>query len=94
MIYSKIKKEYDILLNVIWNTHKNYMILHNDFPLAVEKLIVQDDWLSPFCKNLKEEFKLASDKTIKLVPAFFNKEKYVLHVRNLIFYKDLGYEIN
>ena len=27
--------------------------LHNDFPLAPEKLIVQDDWLSLFCKDLK-----------------------------------------
>ena len=32
--------------------------LHNDYPLAPEKLIVQDDWLSPFCKNLKEKFEL------------------------------------
>ena len=29
--------------------------LHNDYPLAPEKRIVQDDWLSPFCKNLKEK---------------------------------------
>ena len=51
--------------------------LHNDYPLAPEKLIVQDDWLTPFCKNLKENFKLASDKTTKLIPTLFNKEKYV-----------------
>ena len=25
--------------------------LQNDYPLAPEKLIVQNDWLSPFCKN-------------------------------------------
>ena len=25
--------------------------LHNDYPLAPEKLIIQDDWLSPFCKR-------------------------------------------
>ena len=41
--------------------------LHNDLLLAVEKLIVHDDLLSPFCKNLKEKFKLASDKTNKLL---------------------------
>ena len=29
--------------------------LHNDYTLAPEKLIVQDDWLSPFCKNLKNK---------------------------------------
>ena len=28
--------------------------LHNDYPLAPEKLIVEDDWLSPYCKQLKK----------------------------------------
>ena len=31
---------------------KELHILHNDYPLAPEKVIIQDDWLSPFCKNL------------------------------------------
>ena len=52
--------------------------LHNDYPLAPEKLIVEDDWLSPYCKDLKNEFGLASDKTTKLIPTLFNKKKYVL----------------
>ena len=69
---------------------KELHYLHNDYPLAPEKLIVQDDWLSPFCKNLKEKFCLASDKTTKLIPTLFNKETYVLLVRNLSLYKDLG----
>ena len=30
--------------------------LHNDHPLAPEKLIVEDDWLSPYCKKLKKRF--------------------------------------
>ena len=67
--------------------------LHNDYPLAPEKLIVEDKWLSPFCKNLKEKFKLASDKTSKLIPTLFYREKYVLHVRNLNFNKDLGMKL-
>ena len=62
-------------------------------PLPPEKLIVQDDWLSPFCKNLKEIFGLASDKTTKLIPTLFNKEKYVLHIRNLSLYKDFGMKL-
>ena len=68
---------------------KELHYLHSDYPLAPEELIVQDDWLSPFCKNLKEKFGLTSDKTTKLIPTLFNKEKYVLHVRNLSLYKDL-----
>ena len=78
---------------MIWNTQKELHYLHNDYPLAPEKLIVEDDWLSPFCKNLKEKFDLASDKTTKLIPTLFNKEKYVLHVRNLNLYKDLGMKL-
>ena len=72
---------------------KELYYLHNDYPLAPEKLIVKDDWLFPFCKNLKEKFGLASDKTTKLIPTLFNKEKYVLHIRNLSLYKDLGMKL-
>ena len=52
---------------------KELHYLHNDYALAPEKLIVQDDWLSPYCKNLKEKIKLVSDKTTKLIPTLFNK---------------------
>ena len=50
---------------------KTLHYLHNDYLLAPEKLIIQDDWLSPFCKNLKEKFGLASDKTTTLIPTLF-----------------------
>ena len=63
---------------------KELQYLHNDYPLAPEKLIVQDDWLSPFCKNLKP---------IKLIPTLFNKEKYVLHAKDLNLYTDLGVKL-
>ena len=33
---------------------------------------------------------LASDKATKLITTLFNKTKYVLHVRNLNLYRDLG----
>ena len=72
---------------------KELHILHNDYPLAPEKLIVQDDWLSPFCKNLKEKFDLASDKTNELIPTLFNKDKYVLHAKNFNLYTDLGVKL-
>ena len=36
---------------------------------------------------------LASDKTTKLIPTLFKKKKYVLHVRNVNLYKDLGMKL-
>ena len=72
---------------------KELHYLHNDYHLAPEKLIVQDDWLSPICKNLKEKIGLVSDTTTKLIPTLFDKEKYVLHIRNLSLYKDLGMKL-
>ena len=42
---------------------------------------------------ISKEIDLASDKTTKLIPALFNKEKYVLHVRNLKLYLDLGMKL-
>ena len=67
--------------------------MHNDYPLAPEKIIVQDEWLSPYCKNIKEKFNLASDKTTKLIPTLTNKEKYVLHIKNLELYLKLGMKL-
>ena len=48
---------------------------HNDYPLAPEKkLVVQDEWLSPYCKNMKEKFNLTSDKTTKLILTLAGKK--------------------
>ena len=44
-------------------------------------------------KNIKEKFGLPSYKTTKLIPTHFNKEKYVLRVRNLELYIELGLEL-
>ena len=94
MIYLNIKKErtgYFIECDLEYP--KELHDLHNDYPLAPEKLLVQDDWLSPFCKNLKEKNNLPRDKTTKFIPTLFNNEKYVLHVKNLNLYTDLGIKL-
>ena len=61
--------------------------------MAPEKLIVKDELLSSYCKQLKQRFNLSSDKTTKLIPTLFNKEKYVLHARNLKLYLSLGMKV-
>ena len=67
--------------------------------LPQKKIVVQDEWLSPiYCKHLKENFNLPSEKTTKLIPTLKKKKKnkYVLQIRNLQLYfllLDLGMKI-
>ena len=56
---------------------------HNDYPLAPEKMAVDTDMLSPYCKQLADELHLKSASVSKLVPNVGNKTKYILHYRNL-----------
>ena len=67
--------------------------LHNDYPLAPEKILVTDDMLSPYCKGLKDSENISSGRVHKLVPNLMTKEKYVLHFRNLQQYLSLGLKL-
>ena len=67
--------------------------LHNDYPLAPEKILVEDNMLSNYCKNLKERGNISSGRVKKLVPNLLPKEKYVLHYRNLQLYLSLGLKL-
>ena len=67
--------------------------LHNDYPLAPEKILITDDMLSKYCKDLKDSENIISGRVHKLVPNLRNKEKYVLHYRNLQLYLSLGMKL-
>ena len=67
--------------------------LHNDYPLAPERLKVQKEWLSPYCQQLIEDLQLHFTPTEKLVPNLHNKNNYVLHYRNLQQYLSLGMKL-
>ena len=64
--------------------------LHNDYPLAPEKLAVTNDMLSKYCKEIADEYDIKVGDVKKLIPNLKNKTKYVLHYRNLQFYLFLG----
>ena len=53
--------------------------LHDDYPLAPEKLKISHNMLSQHCSNTanKDEIKIGDFN--KLVPNLANKSKYVLH---------------
>ena len=67
--------------------------LHNDYPLAPEKILITDDMLSKYCKDLKDSENISSGRVHKLVPNLRNKEKYVLHYRILQLYLSLGMKL-
>ena len=67
-------KNYSCILEVDLEYPKELHDLHNDYPLAPERIM---------CKN----------KVEKLIPNLRDKEKYVIHYKNLKQYLDLGLEL-
>ena len=67
--------------------------LHNDYPLAAEKIKVTEDMLSPYSRVIAEKFGVKVGLVKKLVPTLSNKERYVLHYRNLQLYMSFGLKL-
>ena len=57
--------------------------LHNDYPLAPEKITVKPEMLSDYSREILEREKMTIGKVKKLIPNLMDKEKIVLHKRNL-----------
>ena len=57
--------------------------LHNDYPLAPEKLAVSSDMLSKYCKRTADKYEIKVDDIKKFIPNLGNKTNYVVHYRNL-----------
>ena len=57
--------------------------IHNDYPLAPEKINIPKQWLSKSCLEIANAHNITTGKVKKLVPNLMNKNNYVIHYRNL-----------
>ena len=67
--------------------------LHNDYPLAPEKLEISQNMLSKYCFDSANKYRIKIGGVNKLVPNLGDKSKYVVHYRNLQFYLSLGMKL-
>ena len=59
-------------------------VLHNDYPLAPEKLAIPYDMLSDYCRKIADECGIKVGDVKKFIPNLGNKTNYVVDCRNLL----------
>ena len=57
-------------------------VLHNDYPLVLEKVAIPYDMLSDYCKKIADEYEIKVCHVKTLIPNLGDKTNYVLHYRN------------
>ena len=67
--------------------------LHNDYPVAPEKIKVSNGMLSDYWKKIAKKYNISIGLVRKLIITLRDKEEYVLHYWNLQLYLDLGLKI-
>ena len=72
---------------------KEFRKLHNDYPLAPYKIEIKREMLSEYQLKSAYLYNISADNVKKLVPNFFDKEKYVLYHKNLQLYLLLGLKL-
>ena len=90
-----INKKTDVryILEVDLKYPKELHELHNDHPLAPEKLAVTNDILSHYCKSIADKYDIKVGDVKKLIPNLGNKTKYVVHYRDIQLYLSLGMKL-
>ena len=67
----------------LYDSHKHYL-------MALEKIKIKVEWLSPYCSEIKNKHDIKTRNINKLAPNLMPKKNYVLHYRtwNIFYQKD------
>ena len=57
--------------------------IHNDYPLAQEKINIPKEWLSDYCLKIANAHNITTGAVKKLIPNLMNKNNYVIHYKKL-----------
>ena len=68
-----------VFLEVDLEYPKELHQLHNDYPLAPDKIEIKEEMLSNYQLHIGDFYNIPIGNVNKLVPNFFVKEKYVLN---------------
>ena len=97
-------KEFD-LTKYTGNSSKGYVLevnleypkelqeLHNNYPLAPDKIEIKRQMLSEYQQKIADLYNIPIGNIQKLVSNFFDKEKYVFPFENLQLYLRLGLKL-
>ena len=78
------------ILEADFNCPKELSELHNDYPLAPDKIEIKKEILFSYQLKISDFYKIPIGNVKKLMPNIFYKKKYVLHYENLQLYLRLG----
>ena len=67
--------------------------MHNDNPLAPEKLEISHNMLSNYQWNIANKYDIKIGPVNKLIPNLGNKSKYFFYYKNLQLYLSLGLKL-
>ena len=67
--------------------------IHNDYPLAPEKINIPKEWLSDYYLKIANVHNITTGAVKKLVLNLMNKNNYMIHCRNLQQCWELGMKL-
>ena len=64
--------------------------IHNDYSMAPKKMKIEDETLSPYSFQIKNEYDIKTGGLNKLAPNLMSKKNYGVHYKNLPYYLSQG----